>query len=383
MQTGSTTATTSQTGTHRIERIEAVPMRVPLPKPLAGSTYTIDSRCTIVTRIHTSDGLVSDVYNGDNRKDGVEIARIIEDRIQPLIVGESVLASERIWEKMFSLTHANRNREILMQAIACVDTAVWDLKGRAAGMSICHMLGGYRERLPIFATGGYYQEGRTLKDIGEEMRWLKKAGMSGIKFKVGGLTPEEDYKRVAAAREAAGDEFFIACDANRAWSIADAIRFADLVKPLNIHWFEEPCHWQDDARMLAEVRKATNIPINAGQSEITSDGVRRLLANKSVDIVNFDMSESGGPTEWLRAAYMCMAEDVRLLHHEEAHLSVQFLAAFPNGLYVDSFPDPDRDPIWAKLILNRPRIENGMIEVPTGPGFGLMLDQDMIDEYRE
>src|SRR2546422_499575 len=126
--------------------------------------------------------------------------------------------------------------------------------------------------------------------------------MSGCKFKVGGLTPEEDAKRVEVARKAAGAAFILAVDANRGWSADDAVRFARLVEPLDIRWFEEPCHWYDEAAMMARVRQATRIPVTAGQSEITSHGVRRLIDARAVDLVHMDASECGGVTRWGSAA---------------------------------------------------------------------------------
>jgi Enolase C-terminal domain-like len=119
---------------------------------------------------------------------------------------------------------------------------------------------------PIISIGSYYVEGKTLVDIGREMESYRRAGMAGCKFKVGGLTPEDDARRVEAARRAAGPDFVLAVDANCAWSVDDAIRFAKLVEPLDIAWFEEPCHWYDDAAMMARVRAATRIPITAGRA---------------------------------------------------------------------------------------------------------------------
>src|SRR5439155_1576846 len=101
---------------------------------------------------------------------------------------------------------------------------------------------------------------------------------------------------------AAGSEFILAVDANRGWSVEGAERFAHLVEPLDLRWFEEPCHWYDDVGMMARVRRATRIPITAGQSELTHHGVRRLVEARAVDLVNFDASEGGGVTEWRRAA---------------------------------------------------------------------------------
>jgi D-galactarolactone cycloisomerase len=133
---------------------------------------------------------------------------------------------------------------------------------------------------------------------------------------------------------------------------------------------------------MAEVRKATSIPVNAGQSEITSHGVRRLLEAGAVDLINFDASEGGGITEWRRTAGMCAVFGVQMAHHEEPQIAMQILSAIPHGTYVECFPDPDRDPIWANLILNRPTIKNGVIEIPQGGGFGLELDWKMIEKYR-
>jgi len=206
--------------------------------------------------------------------------------------------------------------------------------------------------------------------------------MAGCKFKVGALTPEADAKRVEAARHAAGPDFVLAVDANRGWSAADAIRFARLVEPLEVRWFEEPCHWHDDAAMMARVRRATRIPITAGQSEITSHGVRRLLEAHAVDVVNVDASECGGVTEWQRAAALCRAAGVEMAHHEEPQIAQHLLAAVPHGTYVECFADPERDPIWQSMWVNRPAVKDGMIELSSDPGFGLVLDDKMIERYR-
>jgi L-alanine-DL-glutamate epimerase-like enolase superfamily enzyme len=283
---------------------------------------------------------------------------------------------------MFPLAHWNRDRKLVMEAIACVDTALWDLLGKAHGASVSTLLGGFRSSLPIIAIGGYYEEGKTPADLGREMQWLREVDMAGCKVKVGGLSAEADAERVAAARAAVGRDFILAVDANRGWPVPEAVKFARLVEAYEIRWFEEPCHWYDDAAGMAEVRRCTSIPINAGQSEITSHGIRRLIAAGAVDIVNFDASEAGGITEWRRAAAMCAVHGIELAHHEEPQIATHMLAAFPHGTYVECFPDPERDPLWAGLIGNRAPIKDGLIKVPEGPGFGLELDRGLIDRYR-
>jgi len=365
----------------RIEKIEAIAISIPLTKDFGGSTYHVTRRCTVITRIHAG-GLVSEVYNGDNRDHGGEIVRLIHETLAPLIKGEDIFATERIWEKMFALTHSSGNKKLLLEAIACVDCAVWDLVGKALGRSVRQLLGGYRMRLPLISIGGYYVAGRTLADYGREMEMYRNAGMAGCKFKVGGLTPEEDARRVEAARKAAGDDFILVVDANRGWNVPDAIRFARLVEPLNIGWFEEPCHWYDDVAMMARVRQATRIPVNAGQCEITSHGVSRLVNGGAVDFVNYDVSEGGGITDWRRAAALCATAGVRMAHHEESQVAQHLLTAVPHGTYLECFADPERDPVWQKMWLNRPPIKDGMVEVIDAPGLGITLDWKMIEKYR-
>jgi D-arabinonate dehydratase len=366
----------------KIQSIEVAAIDIPLKKNFGGSTYSVLKRSTVITQLRTGDGLASEVYNGDNREHGPEIARIVREELFPLAKGMGIFEYERIWEKMFALAIANRDRKTLLEAIACMDCAIWDLIGKAAGRTVRELLGGHRDRLPIISIGGYYMPGLKLADWAREVESYRKAGMAGCKFKVGGLPPEEDAKRVAAARKAAGDDFVLCVDANRGWTAQDAIRFAHLIEPLNLRWFEEPCHWYDDAAMMARVRRATRIPITAGQCEITSHGVRRLVDAGAVDFVNYDASEGGGVTDWRRAAALCAAAGVEMAHHEEPQIAQHLLAGVAHGTCVECFAHPERDPVWQSMWINRPRIKDGIMEVSREPGFGIRLDWKMVKRYR-
>lgn len=366
----------------KIESIEAIAIDIPLKKNFGGSTYSVLKRSTVVTRMRTDEGLASEIYNGDNRSHGGEIARLIEGELAPRVKGMDILEVERAWRAMFGLTHTYGDRKTLMEAIACVDCAMWDLVGKSRGKSVRELLGGERGSLPILSIGGYYMEGKTLADYGREMELYRAAGMAGCKFKVGGLSPEEDFRRVEAARKAAGPDFFLVVDANRGWNVQDAIRFAQLVEPLDIGWFEEPCHWYDDAAMMAAVRRGIRIPVTAGQCEITSHGVRRLVDAGAVDYVNYDASEGGGVTDWRRAAALCAAAGVKMAHHEESQVSRELLAGVAHGTYVECFADPDRDPVWQAMWANRPAIKDGTMAVSSGPGFGVELDWKMVERFR-
>ena len=366
----------------RITSVEAIAVDIPLSKNFGGSTYSVLKRSTVITRLRTDDCLVSNVYNGDNRAHSLQIAQLIEKEIFNKINGLSIFERELAWQRMFALTHTAGDRKLLLEAIACVDCAIWDLTGRALGKSVRELLGGHRTELPLISIGGYYMPGKTHADIGREIESYREAGMAGCKFKVGGLSPEEDAQRVAVARKAAGEDFILCVDANRGWTAEDAIRFARLVEAHDIRWFEEPCHWYDDAAQMARVRQAISMPVTAGQSEITSHAIRRLVDARAVDLVNYDASEGGGVTDWLRAAGLCHAAGIGMAHHEEAQIASHLLAAVPHGTYAECFADPARDPVWQLMWVNRPQIRNGIMQVATGPGFGIELDEKMIQKFR-
>lgn len=365
-----------------IDRVEAIALEVDLPGTFFGSTYTVPQRNTVITRLYTNDGLVSQVYNGDPPSAGNAIVGLVTGELFDAVKGRSIFDHASVWAAMSDRVRHLRDKAVGMQAVACLDTAVWDLKGKALGANVASLLGENQASVGAIAIAGYYGEGKTLDDLAEEMRWLKSAGVRGCKVKVGGLSAAEDAERVAAAREGGGPEFVLAVDANRGWTVAEAADFAARIEHLDVEWFEEPCHWYADAEWMARLARRCAIPICAGQSEISSHGMHRLLAAGGVDVMNFDASEAGGISEWQRARAVASMYGCRVAHHEEPQIAAQMLASTPARTYVECFPDPDRDPVFANLMTAGPRLGDGSVSVPQTDGFGLEFDEDFVDRYR-
>ena len=164
---------------------------MPLPRTFRGSNYFMTHRCTIITRIYTSEGIVGEVYNGDEFETQAEVVKIILDEIQPLLIGKDAFNIEGCWEAMRKPSYnILRDRKLAMCAQACVDSAMWDTVGKALETPLYKLWGGYRDRLPVICIAGYYEENKTLADFGREMEQIKANGYAGCKFKVGGRTPE-------------------------------------------------------------------------------------------------------------------------------------------------------------------------------------------------
>jgi L-alanine-DL-glutamate epimerase-like enolase superfamily enzyme len=231
----------------------------------------------------------------------------------------------------------------------------------------------------MIAIGGYY--GEPLGPIQDEIAGYRALGLAGMKFKIGGASPEEDAERVARARDAAGDDFVIAVDANQGYTVPQAIDFAGRVSDLNIRWFEEPVRWHNDRYSMRDVRMRSSVPICAGQSETSPSGCRELMNIGAIDVCNFDSSWSGGPTAWRRTAAVAATYDIAMGHHEEPQVSTHLLASQSHGTYAECF-HPDRDPFWWELIANRPELVEGELHLSTDPGLGWELNWDYVNRYR-
>ena len=133
---------------------------------------------------------------------------------------------------------------------------------------------------------------------------------------------------------------------------------------------------------LRLVRQNAPIPVTAGQGEITRYGCRDLILQGQVNILNVDVTIAGGVTEWLKIAHLAEHFHVQMGHHEEAQVALHLLASIPHSLYVEIFPNPKRDPMWAELPAAPLRIRGGFMELPEAPGLGMELNEDVIARYR-
>jgi D-galactarolactone cycloisomerase len=372
-----------------IESIETIPIRVPLPFTYKGSYYKMRNRCTIITRVRTSEGIVGEAYNADGDEPlQSEILSILHDELKPAVLGLDAFGTERVWQAMLPATFDQlRPRWYAMQAMACIDTAVWDAVGKAMGQPLWRIWGGYRDRIPMIGIGGYYipdDDSAKGQEIEREIDFFQSEhGMVGMKFKIGAEPPRVDAARLARARRHAGDHFLFVVDANQGYTVPEAVEFIAAVRAeeISMRWFEEPTRWHADFRGLRDVRMRGNVDVAAGQSEISRVGMREMMAAGAIDVCNYDASWGGGPTEWRRVAALASAFDVQLGHHEEAQVASHLLASQPHGTFVEAF-SPVRDPIFWEMIENRPSLVDGQFPLSDAPGLGWVLDESFIARYR-
>jgi len=309
--------------------------------------------------------------------------------IADLIVGTDALAPEALYQRLFALTwqrlsHEKRwTREAIVRISAAVDIALWDVVGKVANLPLWRLFGGYRKEVPCYVTCAYYRDGKTLSELRDEMQMLKGQGHRGFKAKAGGVTLREDMERLSLVREVIGEDKDLMVDVNRGWDLATAIEGARLLEPLKPRWLEEPVRWADDRRELKLLAQQTRIPLSAGESELTAYGCRALLEEGAIRILQFDCTMMGGFTEGRKLAALCELNHVQVAPHHDCFIHAHVVAASPAGAIVESFTDPERDPLQAELFEDPPRIANGMLTLKEAPGLGLTLSEPALKKFGE
>jgi D-galactarolactone cycloisomerase len=306
-----------------------------------------------------------------------------------LIIGADPLAPEQLYQRLFALTwqrlahEKGWSREALVRISAAVDIAAWDIVGKAAGLPLYRLFGGYRNEVPCYVTCAYYRDGKDLAELRDEMAMLKAQGHTGFKAKAGGVPLAEDIERLAVVREVIGNDKALMIDVNRGWDLATAVEGARLLEPLRPRWLEEPVHWADDRRELKLLARQTRIPLSAGESELTSYGCRALLEENAIQILQFDCTMMGGFTEGRKLAALCELNHVQVAPHHDCFIHAHIVAASPAGCIVESFTDPERDPLQAELFEDPPRIAGGRLTLKEQPGLGLTLSEAALKKFGE
>src|SRR3954463_6394089 len=302
------------------------------------------------------------------------------EHLTPLLIGEDPIDVERLWHKMWIPKLIGR-RGLTTRAISGIDIALWDLRAKVAGMPLYKMLGGYRDRMPTYIAGGYYEEGKGLKELQQEMQDNVEMGAKAVKMKIGAVSIREDAERVKAVREAIGPDVKLLVDANCAYRSYQAIQMARAMEDYDVFWFEEPVAPDDydGHRRLAE---STIIPIATGENEYTRYGFRDLIATGAVPILNADAKVLGGVTEWLKVAALAQAHDLHVAPHGSQDIHVSLVSSISNGLLLEFHRD-STNPLWQTAYKNPLTLnDDGTVSPPEVPGAGIDPNYAVLDQYR-
>ena len=348
-----------------------LPIDPPIQSSIMGALRTADC---VLTFLDTDDGLTGEglVMTINNRRLGVihEMIRNLEDLVIGLDPRLGGSLNARAWKELNFLGYEG----VSIIGLAALDNAVWDLRGKAAGLNVAHLIGACRAAVPTYASGGLWLGG-SLDDLQAQARGFVERGFRAMKTRVGPGDPDAMVARVRAVREAIGPDIALMVDANQQMTVKQAIRIGRMMEDLNLTWFEEPviCH---DHEGEAQIAAALDTPIASGETVYTHRGILGMLEARSADVLMPDLQRMGGPTEFLKAGHLCEAFHIPCASHLFPEMSLALLATLPGGYYLEHMP-------WFEPIY-RERIEldaNGHAVVPDRPGWGFSFDPDAIRRF--
>jgi L-alanine-DL-glutamate epimerase-like enolase superfamily enzyme len=329
---------------------------------------------TLFVEIATDDGLRGTGYSYTIGTGGRAVLAMLSEHLVPRLVGKDARNIEAIWFDLFASTRSTTTGAITSLALAAVDTALWDLKGKRAGEPLWQLAGGHRQRVPLYDTEGGWLHLSTA-DLVASAEKSRAAGWQGVKVKVGRPRIQDDVERLTAVREAIGHGMDLMVDANQSMTAAEARRRAAAFEPIQLAWFEEPLP-ADDLSGHVALSRSTSIPIAVGESMYSIAQFKEYLANGAASIVQVDVARVGGVTPWLKVAHMAEAFNVAVCPHFLMELHVSLAAAIPNGHYVEHIPQ------LHAITRTGIAIEGGHAIAPSEPGLGIDWDRDAIDARR-
>ncbi len=366
----------------KITAVEALYLRLPQIQ-----ARTDSSQDALLIRIETDAGII-----GWGEVDGCPwvVKAIVEapmshtlvTGLRALLIGEDPLETARLWQKMYQRTLYYGREGAVIQAMAGIDLALWDIKGKALKQPVWKLLGGrHRDRLRVYASNMFqFTAGATA----DRVRSAKDAGFTAAKFgwEPFGRDPKTDCAYLDAMRAAAGDDFDLMLDVGLVWDATTTIQRAKLFEPYGLFWIEEPLP-PDDLDGYRRVSRAISQRLAAGEEECTLRGFARLIDEGGIGLAQIDLTRCG-LTQAMQIAVHAASRGVAVANHNfttdiNTAASLHFLAAAPNALILEYCVEPSE--ISRRLIKNPIRLEDGYMRVPEEPGLGVEPDMAVVEKY--
>ncbi|MFW2543933.1 mandelate racemase/muconate lactonizing enzyme family protein [Primorskyibacter sp. 2E107] len=340
------------------------------PKVLrTDAIQSFKSQETIFVEVFDADGAAGMGYSYTIGDGGPSVLALLQHTLLPRLMGQEADAIEAIWRDLLFWTHATAVGPIMSLALAAIDTALWDLRGRRSGLPLHRLAGGAKDRVPMYTTEGGWLH-IAPEALVEDAQAAQAQGFRGSKVKIGKPTVAGDAARLGAVRAALGDDYEIMTDANQSMTAAEALRRVPMLEALNIGWFEEPLP-SDDIAGHARLQSQSRVPVAVGESLYSPGQFADYIAQGACGIVQADVARVGGITPWLKIAHLAEAHNLAICPHFLMELHVSLVCAVPNAPWLEYIPQLDD----VAAPMGR---DGGMALAPMAPGLGIDWDVDRL-----
>jgi len=325
--------------------------------------------CILVT-LRTDEGITGEnlVFTLNDRRTFV-LKRMV-DELADVVIGQDAGHIAGFWARAWTDINFLGHKGVSVVGISAIDGALWDAFGKALGVPIYRLIGGAKDRVPVYHSGGLWLS-QSIPELVEQAQRFAAQGFTAMKIRLGSADPRLDAARVKAVRDAIGPGVRLMADANQGQSEAGAIRLGRLLEEYGLTWFEEPLPaWDLDG--LARVAAALDTPIASGETEYTRYGFRRMLELRSADILMPDLQRVGGVSEFVRVGHMAESFDVPVSSHLFPETSIQVLCGLANASFLEYMP-------WFSRLYRESLVfEGGQAVAPERPGWGFTFDRDYV-----
>jgi L-alanine-DL-glutamate epimerase-like enolase superfamily enzyme len=348
---------------------------VPTDAPEADGTLEWDRTTVVVVRVSAG----GETGTGWTYAPAASAA-VVEDILSPVVLGRDATAPVDTSTAMIRAVRNAGRAGVAGMAVSATDIALWDLRARLLGQPLDRLLGGHRDEVTVYGSGGFtsYDDARLTEQLES---WLSE-GISSVKIKIGessGGREERDIARIRLARRVIGERTGLFVDANGGYTAKQAVHVGRRVADADVAWFEEPVS-SDDLAGLRLVRDHVGADVAAGEYGYDLSYFERMCASDAVDCLQVDVTRCGGVTEWVRVAAVAAAHGLEVSAHCAPGLSVQVGSATPNFRHVEWFHDHAR--VEDMLFTGTSRPRQGVVRPAESPGHGMTLDEDAADRFR-
>jgi galactonate dehydratase len=307
--------------------------------------------------------------------------------LRPYIIGLDPTRVEMIWQSIYRTFWGRRSGAIFMSALSGIEQALWDITGKAYGVPVYRLLGGpTRERVRAYT----HAMGGSPEELAQSALELSKAGFTAVKF-LSHPDGKHDWDenidelkqvvaRVKAVREAVGEKIEIMVDCHGRYSPSFAIKVGKSLEEFNLLFLEEPVS-PENVSSIKRVASNVNIPIAAGERRYTRYDFTEICHRAAIDVIQPDPSHAGGISEVRKIASMAEAHDILLAPHNVGIITT--VAALHIDATVSNFliQEYRRWGLPHNCLRPQLEIENGFFKLPTGPGLGFEIDEDVLKDY--
>ena len=347
---------------------------------------TLQRNCVLV-RITVDDKYTGLGEIGESAYLPRAIETMINTRFKKMILGEDPFNIEKIWRKLYIQSAHYGRRGVIATIISGIDIALYDVIGKILQRPVYDLIGGkYRTKFKSYASGGM---AKSVDSLAEEALGYISKGYFGFKVRIGNEDPEEDIELIQELRKRVGPKPALLVDAgqcytNFPWTYDTAYRVCKKLENCDLFWLEEPLH-PDDVEGFKRLTANTSIPIVAGENEFTRYGFAPLITGHAVDMIQPDVTRSGGISECKRIAAIASAHHMRMAPHIFGSgvgfmANMHFMASEPEAFIMEH--DQTLNPLREELLIKPILYKNGYVElIQDLPGLGVELKEETIKKY--